>query len=113
MSCDCIMYELYTGNTLFHTHDNRKHLAMMTHILGPIPKDMIKRSKQRKNYFPNGELDWDKESNDGQYVLDNCKPLRRYGQIHHDLIDLLKKLLRYDPENRYAASEAIKHLFFD
>lgn len=34
-------------------------------------------------------------------------------QIHYDLIDLLKKLLRYDPEDRYTASEAIKHPFFD
>lgn len=31
------MFELYLGITLFQTHDNREHLAMMERILGPIP----------------------------------------------------------------------------
>ena len=33
----CIMFELYLGFTLFQTHDNREHLAMMEKILGPFP----------------------------------------------------------------------------
>jgi CDC-like kinase len=33
----CIMFEMYLGITLFQTHDNREHLAMMERILGPIP----------------------------------------------------------------------------
>jgi CDC-like kinase len=36
-SVGCIMFELYLGITLFQTHDNREHLAMMERILGPIP----------------------------------------------------------------------------
>ncbi|CAH2215931.1 jg27357 [Pararge aegeria aegeria] len=36
-SIGCIMFELQQGNTLFQTHDNREHLAMMERILGPIP----------------------------------------------------------------------------
>ena len=36
-SVGCIMFELYLGFTLFQTHDNREHLAMMEKILGPIP----------------------------------------------------------------------------
>ncbi|KAG0722881.1 Serine/threonine-protein kinase Doa [Chionoecetes opilio] len=36
-SIGCIMFELYLGITLFQTHDNREHLAMMERILGPIP----------------------------------------------------------------------------
>ena len=31
------MFELYLGMTLFQTHDNLEHLAMMERILGPIP----------------------------------------------------------------------------
>ena len=37
-SIGCIMFELYLGFTLFQTHDNREHLAMMEKILGPIPE---------------------------------------------------------------------------
>lgn len=36
-SIGCILFELYLGITLFQTHDNREHLAMMERILGPIP----------------------------------------------------------------------------
>ena len=36
-SIGCIAFELYLGFTLFQTHDNREHLAMMEKILGPIP----------------------------------------------------------------------------
>ena len=28
-SVGCIIFELYSGVTLFQTHDNREHLAMM------------------------------------------------------------------------------------
>ena len=36
-SIGCILFELYLGVTLFQTHDNREHMAMMERILGPIP----------------------------------------------------------------------------
>lgn len=41
-SFSCIMFELYLGVTLFQTHDNREHLAMMEVILGQIPYRMAK-----------------------------------------------------------------------
>jgi CDC-like kinase len=40
-SIGCIMFELYLGITLFQTHDNREHLAMMERILGPIPSRYV------------------------------------------------------------------------
>ena len=77
-SCDvwsigCILFEYYMGVTMFQTHSNREHLAMMERILGPIPHRMIKRS--RKKYFRHSKLDWDQYSSGGKYVRDNCKPL--------------------------------------
>ena len=44
-SIGCILFELYLGITLFQTHDNREHLAMMERILGPIPYRMCRRTK--------------------------------------------------------------------
>lgn len=110
-SCGCIIFELYTGNTLFQTHDNKEHLAMMECILGPLPSSMIQKSKKTK-YFKKGVLDWD-TSVEGRYVEDNCKPLSEYRtsdrKIHVQLFDLLEKMLTYDPSNRITASEALKH----
>lgn len=40
-SIGCILFELYLGITLFQTHDNREHLAMMQRILGEIPVRLV------------------------------------------------------------------------
>ncbi|XP_003745131.2 dual specificity protein kinase CLK2 [Galendromus occidentalis] len=119
-SCDiwsigCILFELYLGITLFQTHDNREHLAMMERILGPIPPKMSKRTKTR--YFYNGRLDWDERSSAGRYVRDHCKPLERYisnGDDNvRDLFDLIRKMLAYDPKERLSLRKALDHPFFD
>lgn len=44
-SIGCILFELYQGMTLFQTHDNLEHLAMMERILGPLPYRMSRKSK--------------------------------------------------------------------
>lgn len=44
-SIGCILFEIYTGYTLFQTHDNREHLAMMERILGTIPYRMARKSR--------------------------------------------------------------------
>lgn len=93
-SIGCILFELYLGITLFQTHDNREHLAMMQRILGEIPLRYDVRifylayisdrllllhcrmaRKTKVKYFYRGKLDWDEKSNAGRYVRDNCKPL--------------------------------------
>ncbi|OQR71740.1 serine/threonine-protein kinase Doa-like, partial [Tropilaelaps mercedesae] len=68
-SIGCILFELYLGITLFQTHDNREHLAMMERILGPIPYRMCRKTKTK--YFYHGHLDWDEKSSAGKYV--SCK----------------------------------------
>ncbi|ESO00638.1 hypothetical protein HELRODRAFT_101038 [Helobdella robusta] len=114
-SIGCILFELYTGHTMFQTHDNLEHLAMMERILGPIPSSMIKRSPKSK-YFRNGELAWDPDSEDGLAVRQQCKPLKRYmrssSELHYQLFDLIRKMLVYDPKDRITLNEALHHSFF-
>ncbi|XP_066974111.1 uncharacterized protein [Macrobrachium rosenbergii] len=114
-SIGCIMFELYLGITLFQTHDNREHLAMMERILGPIPYRMGR--KTRTKYFYHGKLDWDEKSSDGRYVRENCKPLRSYqtssDEDHRLLFDLITKMLEYEPDQRTTLGEALRHPFFD
>ncbi|CAH1772795.1 unnamed protein product [Owenia fusiformis] len=115
-SIGCIMFELYTGYTLFQTHDNKEHLAMMERILGSIPYRMAKKSKKSK-YFYHGRLDWDEHSSAGRYVKDNCKKIKRYlmkdDDDHRHLLDIIEKMLEYDPAERITCYEAIQHPFFD
>ncbi len=79
-SIGCIIFELYCGLTLFQTHDNREHLAMMERILGQLPYRMCRKSKTK--YFYHGRLDWDERSSNGRYVRENCKPLRVCERAH-------------------------------
>ncbi|XP_021939745.1 dual specificity protein kinase CLK2 isoform X4 [Zootermopsis nevadensis] len=114
-SIGCIIFELYLGITLFQTHDNREHLAMMERILGPIPYRMARKTKTK--YFYHGKLDWDEKSSAGRYVRENCKPLHRYqntdDEDHHQLFDLIARMLEYEPSSRLTLGEALHHPFFD
>ncbi|XP_065086072.1 uncharacterized protein Doa isoform X3 [Ochlerotatus camptorhynchus] len=122
-SIGCIMFELYLGITLFQTHDNREHLAMMERILGTIPYRMasepfssVENRKTRTKYFHHGKLDWDEKSSAGRYVRDHCKPLHRYVLAetpdHLQLFDIIRRMLEYDPANRITLGEALRHPFF-
>ncbi|XP_053133712.1 dual specificity protein kinase CLK2 isoform X1 [Hemicordylus capensis] len=115
-SVGCIIFEYYMGFTLFQTHDNREHLAMMERILGPVPSRMIRKTRKQK-YFYHGRLDWDENTSAGRYVREHCKPLRRYlvseAEEHHRLFDLIEGMLEYEPAKRLTLAEALKHPFFD
>ncbi|XP_072004008.1 dual specificity protein kinase CLK3 isoform X2 [Engystomops pustulosus] len=114
-SLGCILFEYYTGSTLFQTHDNREHLVMMERILGPLPRRMVYKTKKQK-YFQNGSLIWDETSADGRYVNKNCHPLRTYKREdsleHAELFDLLRRMLEYSPTLRITLDEALRHPFF-
>uniref|UniRef100_A0A3P9PWB3 dual-specificity kinase n=2 Tax=Poecilia reticulata TaxID=8081 RepID=A0A3P9PWB3_POERE len=114
-SIGCILFEYYEGFTLFQTHDNKEHLAMMERIQGPIPLRMIQWSRKRR-YFHHGHLDWNESSKAGRFVKSKCKPLRNYllshGREHHQLFDLLERMLEYDPVKRISLPAALNHPFF-
>lgn len=121
-SIGCIIYELLQGMTLFQTHDNKEHLAMMERILGPLPYRMIKKSRKTK-YFYRGRLDWDDRSSAGKYVKESCQSLKKMllsstssSMSEEDerlVYDLVKKMLEYNPEKRITLKEALKHPFFE
>lgn len=114
-SIGCILFELYLGFTLFQTHDNTEHLAMMERILGQIPSRMVRKTKKTK-YFRNGKLDWNENNSAGRYVKENCKRLWRYLQSddeeHREMFDLIEKMLAYEPKERISLAEALNHRFF-
>lgn len=114
-SIGCILFEYYRGFTLFQTHDNTEHLAMMERIQGPFPLRMIHKSR-KQNFFHRGRLDWDEHSKSGRHVKSKCKPLRKYllshGTEHHQFFDLLESMLEYEPSKRICLGAALQHAFF-
>ena len=94
---------------------------MMERILGRLPSRMC--LKTRVKYFDSrGRLKWDEKSSSGRYVRDNCKPLHRYADkppslspdtdAWEEMIDLILKMLIYEPSKRLTLVEALRHSFF-
>jgi len=119
-STGCIIFELYQGHTLFQTHDNLEHLAMMTRILGDIPFNLIRKTKT--SYFHSGRLNWDWTLPAAKYASQHCRPLQQYrragpsslqGQEESIMLDLVARMLEYDPGARLTLQQSLKHPFFD
>uniref|UniRef100_A0A8C6UUQ0 dual-specificity kinase n=1 Tax=Neogobius melanostomus TaxID=47308 RepID=A0A8C6UUQ0_9GOBI len=119
-SCDvwsigCILIEYYLGSTLFQTHDSKEHLAMMERVLGPVPTNLLQKTRKRR-YVHRSKLDWDVHSSSGRYVRKHCKPLKHYmmsrGEDHQLLFDLIEKMMEYDPAKRLSLEQAQRHPFF-
>lgn len=122
-SIGCTLYELLTGEMLFDPHKtdhvsrDRYHLHDMYSILGPIPKEILPKSKKYKYfYLTNGLL---KGINKIRYVgLSNLisNKLQNREDIDNTqmniIIDILYKLLKYDPNERLSFSDCMKHPFF-
>ena len=122
-SIGCIIYELITGEYLFDIisgknklERDRKHLALMTEILGKIPKLTALQSKRREDFF-------DKKGRLIKYRNQmNNTNLEELIQIERDNLseeeikttcNLLKKMLEYDPAKRITAAESLNDVWFN
>ncbi|OBZ86430.1 Dual specificity protein kinase lkh1 [Choanephora cucurbitarum] len=118
-SIGCILVEFLTGEALFQTHDNLEHLAMMVVVLGKIPPKLVKASsREAQKFFKNGKLkypDVDTTEQSKKYVR-ALKLLKRIvnptTNAKYQFLDLLTKMLVYDPDARITAREALRHPFF-
>lgn len=118
-SCDmwsigCVLIELYFGDLLFPTDDDREHLGMMEQILGQIPVHMIKAT--RTDLFKNGTLDynWNEAAED---TKGHCRPLQEFQLANCDdeqqLFRVIEQMLEYDPSKRLTSSAALVQPFFE
>jgi len=114
-SIGCIIFELYTGRTLFETHDDLEHLAIMERILGPIPHSLISKTRKSR-YFRNGVLSWNSRSSAGRHLSRRFKPLaaqmRGGSRKERQLVDLVSQMLRYKASERISLADSLKHPFF-
>jgi len=116
-SIGCIIFELAIGHTLFQTLDNLEHLAMMERVLGLMPMRMAHKNEKAAEYFTGGRLNWDMQTL--RYVQDNARPLHEYNMREgwtdrdwREMMDLIHRMLVYDPDRRTTLNQALGHPFF-
>ncbi|KAI8908851.1 kinase-like domain-containing protein [Powellomyces hirtus] len=116
-SLGCILVEFVTGDALFQTHENIEHLAMMEAVLGPIPPHLTTTTTAAK-YFENGLLQYPRPDTTRQSrkSVSKTKALRDIiapkDELAEHLLDLVHRMLRYDPAERITARDALGHPYF-
>lgn len=115
-STGCIIAELYQGDLLFQTHDNKEHLALMERIIGRFPLDMLSRSKTfGSTVFDSYGWHCMELPSASKSHVNKALPLEsmvRESDQGEGLGTLLRSLLTIDPAVRATAGDALKSAIF-
>ncbi|KAF9466567.1 kinase-like domain-containing protein [Collybia nuda] len=119
-SLGCILVEFFTGIALFQTHDNLEHLAMMEMVMGKMPERFARAGARTKpEFFKDGtKLDWPKAKATRQSKKE-VRSTRSLAEvipptdiINRHFLNLVQKLLTFDPAHRITVREALNHPYF-
>ena len=94
----------------------------MNRILGDFPSHIVRRTKT--SFFQPGtaRLAWDWSQPAARYASQHCRPLPQYrrhsphtvvGQDESVMLDLIPRMLEYEPDRRMVLREALRHPFYD
>ncbi|KZT07693.1 kinase-like protein [Laetiporus sulphureus 93-53] len=118
-SLGCILVEFYTGVALFQTHDNLEHLAMMEQVMGKMPVSFARRGARSKpEFFQDDKLYWPplNVTTASKKDVNACRSLQEIipsiDEVNRQFLDLVKKLLIFDPFQRITVREALNHPYF-
>ena len=118
-SIGCILYELYTGEVLFPTHDDQEHLCMIEKICGKFPEWMILKgvSSVKKIFNLNkNTINYNCLHKKHDVIKNVDKVIKIENGVleeHFFFKDFLMFLLQVDPKKRPTGEEALKHKFFN
>ncbi|OQR85159.1 serine/threonine-protein kinase minibrain-like isoform X1, partial [Achlya hypogyna] len=126
-SLGCILVEMHSGSPLFDGANVTDQLHKIVAVLGMVPTDIINQLSlmQRNKYFARTSTGYALKPNESEplpphrslYDIATCEG-RRFGEKGHSLpeyaifMDLVTKMLEYDPRKRISPSEALAHPFF-
>ncbi|KAA8500077.1 putative serine/threonine-protein kinase dyrk1 [Porphyridium purpureum] len=128
-SLGCILAELYTGAALFPGKDHKDQMCLIVEMLGMPPANMLREAPGRETFFDGNAIPYTLRKGIGskpEFVpkstsikafIEN-KPIKEKAfneagtvQARRCLVDLLGKMLAYDPAERITPTEALQHPF--
>lgn len=110
-SVACILLELHTGAPLFDPRSDLNHLAMIESAIGHMPSNLREHLRQmHPEYF----------DDDGQLasrchlpkLADSVRYPSSYDSHNFRFLQLLRRLLQWDPAKRLTAQEALRLPYF-
>ncbi|GMH46599.1 hypothetical protein TrVE_jg8886 [Triparma verrucosa] len=137
-SLGCILVEMHTGEPLFAGSEQFDQMRKLIEVLGPVPDDMIEKSpvNNRSVFFNHTATEGWKiknppksSSSRGKYQLETRSLSEIIGadtggprgqRLNEDghspqhyaiFVDLVQKMLKYDPAERIKPADALRHPF--
>ncbi|KAK4984460.1 serine/threonine protein kinase, CMGC, dual-specificity [Elasticomyces elasticus] len=111
-SLGCILAELYTGLPLFPGENEAEQLACIIEIFGPPPQAFLAQCTRKKVFFDSSGKPRISVNSKGRRRRPSSKTLGGSMKCEDEiLLDFLTRCLRWDPEKRMRADEAMNHPF--
>lgn len=124
-SIGCILMELYIGELLFNTHDDLEHLALMEHVVEPLPnrlldsvpkeakdKYLLQKRDSHSDQNSKWELNWPALTPSSERKVRRCDKLKDLVAAHHiQFASFVGYLLTLDAAKRPSAAKALEHSF--
>jgi len=107
-SFGCIVTELLTGFPLFPGESEQDQMLRIIEVLGPPPRKILEQSSRKQVFFDENKPRIVPNSK-GKLRFPSTKPLQAFVGNEPILLDLLVKILDWDPEVRLLPEEALQH----
>ncbi len=127
-SLGCVLCELYTGKTLFHSKSSQHQMELIIQKLGPLPARMLptKDSKIYEWFYENQKsvsstapVSSDKSHSELHKFLGfNSTPVKNESdklqmKMMSNFVGLIKSMLKHDPHQRINPTDALKIIYDD
>ena len=111
-SLGCILAELWTGYPIFPGENEQEQLACIMEIFGPPDRHLVERCTRKKLFFDSVGKPRVTVSSKGRRRRPSSKTIQQALKSEDEaFVDFITRCLRWDPDRRIKANDAVNHSF--